>query len=219
VTVDLTALPLAWLTNALLTLALLALLLVGTWSDFKHNQRVPFWVMYGLLAGGATGALVHGQWLAAVAALAVALASSAPDLVLPRGARIALSLAGAFGASALADGNLNLTIGLIGMFSAWLLWELHFMGGADATAMVALLAFYSHAGFLWWLLAVTAASGLVELALRFWGTAPLLVLQSAQRLATGRVPTRQELETQGTASLWRFAAAGITYAAWLALAH
>lgn len=214
-----TALSLAPPANALLTLLLLGLLLFGTWSDFKHNQFVPFWVMYALLVVGAFAALVHGQWPVGVAALTVAFVSSLPDRVLPRQVRIALAALGAFGSAVLANNNLNVAISLIGMCAAWLLWELHFIGGADATAMVALLAFYPAGAFLWWLLAVTAVGGLFELALRFRGAAPLLVLQSAQRLATGHVPSQQDLETQGTASLWRFAAAATAYAIWLALVH
>ncbi len=194
--------------------ALTAALGYAAYVDWR-TMRVPFPLMWSILIAGAAVAASERQWLALTVAVAAAVISSLPFVHTYHRRALATSLIGMFSVYHWTGHDGAETA--LAICVVWMLFELNFIGGADATIAIGLLAMFHTVAFVE-LLAVTVLAG------------SLLMLIARYRLGTGRVllgavsnlwkmqpPTAQDLEQTGQPAVWKIALAGALYA-WITYA-
>lgn len=97
----------------------------------------------------------------------------------------------------------------------FVLWMLHFFGGGDAKLMMVLFALFPGPHFLVSFCWVALAATLPQIVLKYWRTSPLALARCLKlRLATGPLPSEEDLEERGVRSTWIISLAGVVYA-WL----
>ena len=112
---------------------------LGATVDWR-TTRVPFPLMWSVLIVGVAVAAFHQQWIVVIVAVAAAVISSVP--LLPAHLRIGLAAGFSLGFVWLATDQPAVVVTVIAICFVWLLFEFNFVGGADATIAIGLLAMF-----------------------------------------------------------------------------
>ncbi len=189
-------------------LALTAALGCAAYVDWR-TMRVPFPLMWSILIVGVVVAAFHQQWIVVIVAVAAAVISSLPFVPVHARFGLAVGLAGVSLFFASTDRDVAVTAIVICFI--WLLFEFDFIGGADATIAIGLLAMFHSAAFVALLALTTLTGSLLMLIARHRLGAGRVLLDAVVNLWTG-VPTAQDLEQSGMPAVWKIALAGVLFA-------
>ncbi len=192
-------------------LALTAALGYAAYVDWR-TMRVPFPLMWSILIAGAAVAAFEGQWLALMVALAAAVISSLPFVQPFHRRALATSLIGMFSLYQW-NGHDGAETALV-ICVVWMLFELNFIGGADATIAIGLLAMFHTVAFVELLAVMVLAGSLLMLIARYRLGAVRVLLGAVCKM---KPPTAQDLEQTGQPAVWKIALAGAMYA-WITYA-
>ncbi len=194
-------------------LALTIALGCGAYVDWR-TMRVPFPLMWSVLIVGVAVAAFHQQWIVVTAAVAAAVISSLPFL----SAHLRIGLAAGFGLVTVARFAYQpVAVTVIAICLVWLLFEFNFVGGADATIAIGLLAMFHSAAFVGLLAVAALAGSLLMLIVRYRLGAGRVLLRAAVNLWKMKPLTAQDLEKNGMPAVWKIALAGALYA-WMTYA-
>jgi len=179
----------------------LALLGLAAWQDLR-SKRVSLWLIWALYSIGFLSALLSGHLWVAVAAWFVGLLS---NLKIARRIKIASALLALVAVAVFWHSQPDMLLPLAAIFCAWLLWEFHIWGGADATLAVALTALFPTALFVQTLLFTLTLGCTLVLLARWRGQALMALAVNWLRLRAGALPERKELEQHGDPAVWMLA--------------
>lgn len=177
---------------------------VMAWQDVRTGQ-ISNWLTVTPLLGSALWWLARGEWRVAALLLAM-LAAGEIQSRLRRPAAwsigVVIPLAGIWAASTTAD----IVFILIGWTCVWAAWTLHLIGGADAKAVMALLAFFPNPLLAGLLVAAQLLWSIFHLVRRYGGRSPGVALNGIFSR-----PTQDDLVAQGVPLMPAYAAAVMVF--------
>lgn len=192
-----------------LQLALITLLAVAAAQDLRRKE-VSNWLTLLPLLAAVAWRTAAGEW-ALLLALALTALFSERALCQGRNPSLAAVAFGFLATFFLLPASPSYWT-LLGWLAAWLMWELHLIGGADAKLMMVLVTVYPDPRMLFLIVWAKGIAGLVVSAVLHGRRAVRRFVSAAWRVLVARQPPdRETLEQEGLPAVFVYTMAGLAY--------